>query len=288
MSLLELAIVLIMDAKPKVLYVYLFIGAIVTAIGCTGAAVIDDIPAGSEIAVTTRDDAVIRGNLVDVEPASIVIESANRSQRTTIARGEIVDVQRTGRESGSFVGDLSTDRPEYQDVTVPAGTTLTLALDTPLASNTSQREDRVRAETGSDVSVEGLIVIPAGSEMTGEVTEAAPSGKVEGRARLAFDFRSLTARDVTYDVTTSRVYYEAQGTKQADATKIGIGAAAGAIIGGLAGGKKGAAVGTAVGGGAGTAVVLSTSGDEVTLLSGTVVQVELAAPLTVRIPRETN
>ena len=273
-----------MNATLKILHTCLFIGTIVSTAGCTGAAAIDDIPAGSEIAITTRDDAVIRGNLVDVAPARIVVESADRSERTTIERSDIVEVERTGPDAGSVVGDLLTDPPEYRDLTVPAGTTLTLALDTPLASNTSQREDRVRAGIRSDVSVDGIIVIPAGSEMTGEVTDAEASGKVEGRARLAFDFRSLTARDVTYDITTSRVVYEAQGTKQADATKIGIGAAAGAIIGGLAGGKKGAAVGTAVGGGAGTAVVLSTAGDEVTLPSGTMVQVELRDPLTVRVP----
>ena len=65
--------------------------------------------------------------------------------------------------------------------------------------------------------------------------------------------------------------------------KIGAPAAGGAIIGAIAGGKKGAAIGTAVGGGAGTAVVLSTRGEEVHLPKGSALSVKLTEPLTVRV-----
>ena len=64
--------------------------------------------------------------------------------------------------------------------------------------------------------------------------------------------------------------------------KIGVGAAIGDLIGGLTGGKKGALTGTAIGGGAGTAVVLSTSGDEVDRRAWSPVQVDLTESLTVR------
>ena len=72
-------------------------------------------------------------------------------------------------------------------------------------------------------------------------------------------------------------------TKQKDATKIGVGAGAGAVIGGILGGGSGAAKGAAIGGGAGTAVVLSTRGDEVRIPAGTPVTIKLTAPLTVRV-----
>jgi hypothetical protein len=68
-----------------------------------------------------------------------VVESASRSERTTIARSDIVDVERTGPEAGSFAGDLLAEPPEDQYLTVRAGTTLMLALDTPLASKRDHR-----------------------------------------------------------------------------------------------------------------------------------------------------
>jgi hypothetical protein len=52
----------------------------------------------------------------------------------------------------------------------------------------------------------------------------------------------------------------------------------------LIGGKKGAAIGAAAGGGAGTAVVLSTPGKEVSLPRGSVVALRLQKAVTVRVP----
>ena len=79
--------------------------------------------------------------------------------------------------------------------------------------------------------------------------------------------------------------YTADGTKTEDAKKIGIGAGAGALIGGLLGGKKGAGAGAAIGGGAGTAVVLTTAGEDVRLRPGTPVEVTLAQALVLLIPK---
>src|SRR5690606_20776546 len=55
-------------------------------------------------------------------------------------------------------------------------------------------------------------------------------------------------------------------------------------IGGIVGGRKGAAIGATVGGGAGTAVVLSTTGDEVELPGGTTLTLSIDAAMDVRVP----
>ena len=60
-----------------------------------------------------------------------------------------------------------------------------------------------------------------------------------------------------------------RSTKKKDATKIGIGTGAGAIIGGIVGGGKGAAIGAGVGAAGGTGVVMATRGEEVRLAAGT-------------------
>ena len=174
--------------------------------------------------------------------------------------------------------------PRFREVTLPSGTELPLSLQSALASDTSSVEDPVRATVRRAIAVDGDTVIPAGTPVRGVVTGAERSAKVKGRATLSFRFTSLTLDDEAHDIRTSSVAYQAEGTKKKDATKIGIGAGAGAIVGGIIGGGKGAAIGTAVGGGAGTGMVLATRGEEVRLAAGTPVTVRLSQPLTVQIP----
>ena len=133
--------------------------------------------------------------------------------------------------------------------------------------------------------VDDRIAIPEGSMAIGTVTTAEASGKVQGRATLAFRFDHLDIDSHRYDIRSDTLSYQAKGTKTNDAKKIGIGAAgAGAVIGGLLGGKKGAGTGAVIGGGAGTAMVLTTTGNEVELRPGTTVDVSLLQPLTLMIP----
>ena len=174
-------------------------------------------------------------------------------------------------------------RPAYRDVTIPAGTTLPLALTSSVGSDTSAVEDAVTAELTRAITIDGREVLPAGARLTGHVTEVDGSGRVKGRAMIAFRFTSLRAGDEQYDVQTAPLSHMAPATKGEDATKIGIGAGAGAVIGGLLGGKDGAAKGAVVGGGAGTGVVLATKGREVRLGPGADATTELTAPLKVRV-----
>lgn len=172
----------------------------------------------------------------------------------------------------------------YRDVTIPAGTTLTVALNSGVSSRASSVEDPVNGTLRRPITINGLTVVPAGSAVSGHVTESRRSGRVKGRARIGFRFTSLRANDTRYDIRTASIARQARGTKKKDAVKIGAGAGAGALVGALTGGKKGAAIGTAVGGGAGTGVVLATRGEEVALGRGAVVTTRLTAPLTVRVP----
>jgi hypothetical protein len=175
--------------------------------------------------------------------------------------------------------------PHYREVTLPAGTVLPVALDSYVASDTSHIEDPVRAHLRHSVVVDGLTVFPAGSTLAGHVTSARRSGRVQGRAYLAFRFESLTTptESERVDIHAAPVAIQARGTKKKDALTIGLPAAGGAVIGALLGGGKGAAIGGAAGGGAGTAYVLSTRGREVRLGPGAFTSIRLNEPLTVRV-----
>lgn len=174
-------------------------------------------------------------------------------------------------------------KPTFREVTIPVGTTLRLDLAASIASDTSQVEDPVSATLRQPVVVDGATVIPTGAELIGHVTHVEGSGRVKGRAQIAYRFSALTVGDERYDVNTESVSHVAEATKKKDATKIGIAAGAGAAVGALLGGGSGAATGAAIGGAGGTGLVLATKGEEVRLGPGTNVSTKLTAPLTLRL-----
>jgi hypothetical protein len=173
--------------------------------------------------------------------------------------------------------------PTYREITLPAGTTLPLDLKTAVGSDTSQLEDSVRATLRRAITVQGTQVLPAGTEVVGSVTQAERSGRVKGRASVAFRFTALQHDGERYDIRTASIARLAEATKGADAKKIAIGAGAGAALGAILGGGDGAAKGAAIGGAGGTGVVLATRGKEVRLGPGADVNTKLTAPLTVRV-----
>jgi hypothetical protein len=177
---------------------------------------------------------------------------------------------------------------DVREVTLPAGTVLSLRLDSSVSSNGSRVEDGVQAHLRRPVLARGVTVLPTNAPVAGVVTEARQSGRVKGRALVAFRFQSVRAHGEQYRVTTSSVVRQAAATKGRDAAEIALPAAGGAIIGALTGGGKGAAIGAAAGGGAGTGVVLATRGKEVRVGRGALVSVRLTQPLTVRVPFQTE
>jgi hypothetical protein len=166
-------------------------------------------------------------------------------------------------------------------VTIPAETPISVTLETPVASNTSQVEDQVRGTLAKAIVVSGTTVVPAGSEVTGSVIESKESGRVKGRASIALRFDRLTVRGESHRIQTARIAREAASSTKSDVKKGGIGAAAGAIIGGIAGGGSGAAIGAGVGG---AGAVMATKGSEVELAAGTTVSTRLLEPVKVLVP----
>jgi len=166
-------------------------------------------------------------------------------------------------------------------VTIPADTPLTITLQTPVASDTSSVEDRVRGTLAHPIAVSGETVVPAGAELAGTVTESSRSGRVKGRAAVAFLFDRLTIRGESHRIETARIAREAAASTKSDVKKGAVGAGAGAVVGAIAGGGKGAAIGSAVGA---TGAVLATRGNEVRLPAGSSVSTRLRTPLTIFVP----
>lgn len=176
-------------------------------------------------------------------------------------------------KGGTGGGILRALKPE--PVIVPEGTTLALVLESTISSATNRQGDLVVAKLAEDVKVADKVLLPAGSEVRGRVTAAEPSGKVKGKARLAFDFDQVVVKGKEQPIETRTVDITAPGTHKRDAAIVGGGAAGGALIGAIAGGKKGAGIGALLGAGAGTGVVLTNKGKEVEVPSGSRISVKL-------------
>jgi hypothetical protein len=190
-------------------------------------------------------------------------------------------------ETAPGVKDATPAAPveEFRELTIPTGTTFTVALDESVGSATSRVDDPVRAHVTRPVSVDGLVALPQGSVVSGAVVEAVRSGRVKGLAHVGIRFDKLTpAHDgETYTIRTAEITRTAKSEKKKDAAKIGIGAGAGAAIGALVGGGKGAAIGAGVGAGGGTAYVMSERGQEIGIGRGAALTVRLTEPLKVRV-----
>jgi hypothetical protein len=123
--------------------------------------------------------------------------------------------------------------------------------------------------------------VPAGAEIIGSVLDAKQSGRVKGRASIAFRFSRLIVGTEAHQIRTAQIAREAAPDHKGDVTKGAIGGGVGAVVGGLVGGGKGAAIGAGVGG---TGAVLATRGKEVRLPAGTVVSTHLEQTLVVLLP----
>ncbi len=219
--------------------------------------------------------AILAAAVMTVGCGSSASETTENAGDASTAEGGVTGAAKT---AAAAVGI-----PTYHEVTLPAGTTLPLELKTDVASDTSKVEDTVRASLRRAVTIDGKQVLPAGTEVVGAVTNAERSGRVKGRAKVAFRFTSLQHAGDRYDIRSEAISRMAPATKGEDATKVAVGAGAGAALGAILGGGSGAAKGAAIGGAGGTGVVLATRGKEVRLGPGADVNTKLTAPLTVRV-----
>lgn len=144
---------------------------------------------------------------------------------------------------------------------LPVGSRVIVRLNTQLDSATATQGQAWSGTTASDILVGGRVAIPAGSPVSGIVTDAKSSGRLHGNGVLSLQATSVNGIAIATDTLTR----DGAGHTKSNVAKIGGGAAAGAILGGLFGGGKGAAIGTVVGAGAGTAGAAATGKREATI-----------------------
>lgn len=164
-----------------------------------------------------------------------------------------------------------------EPVEVPAGTQLAAALSSNLSTKTSKVGDAFEARLTSDLMIDGERLAPAGSRVTGTVTDVVSgSNSIGALPRLSLKFDNLEILDGQRIAIRGEFTQQGQSEKGRDAAKILGGAAAGAIIGHqVKHNDTGTVVGGLLGGAAG-AVVAKKTGTEVELPDGATVTITLA------------
>jgi hypothetical protein len=148
-----------------------------------------------------------------------------------------------------------------ETVTVPAGTTISVRINSTLSSEKNIVGDKFTATLESPLVIDNVVLAERGAKVEGKVAEVDRSGRVKGTARLALVLTRIQLSDgQRVALETDPWERVAESSKKSDAAKVGIMAGIGAAIGAIAGGGKGAAIGAASGAGAGGGVVLASRG----------------------------
>ncbi len=173
--------------------------------------------------------------------------------------------------------------PVAHNITLPAGTAIPVRITETLDSATTQTGDKFTGAVASDIIVDGLVVLPQGTPVTGHVDEAKDAAHFKGSALLTISLSSISHRGERIECSTEPYSKEGAGRGKNTAEKTGGGAAVGAILGGILGGGKGAAIGAAAGGGVGAGANGITRGQQVQIPSESVVRFKLADPIIVHV-----
>ena len=180
-------------------------------------------------------------------------------------------------------------------IEVPTGTHIPLVLHNAISTRSARPGDPVYFETLFPVMVDGHVRIPAGSYVSGEISESKRPGRVKGRGELMIKLTTMILPN-SYMVNLNAAPSGA-GTgggesvndegkivgdtdKASDAGTVMKTTAAGAGIGAIAGRSgTGTAIGAGIGAAAGLAAVLLSRGPEAELPRGSTLEAVIARPI---------
>jgi type IV secretion system protein VirB10 len=191
-------------------------------------------------------------------------------------------------------------QPAAKTIEIPAGTKVLLTIRSAINTKTAQAGDGVYLQSSFPVIANGRAVIPAGVFVQGVVDSVERHIRIKGPAKLTMHFTSMVFPNGTVVEIPGQVNSlpgsdgpkvkgdegtVQQGSGAGDVAKAaGRGALAGASVGSVAGGVnghpfEGVGIGGAGGAVVGAAVALFTHGNDISIPSGTPIEMVLRAPL---------
>ncbi len=207
---------------------------------------------------------------------------ATPQQQKAIARGTPLPAPSGSNRSPAAPAPAPAPAPIVRSFTAPVGTTIPVRITESLSSENAQDGQPFNGTVTRDVVADGAVIIPSGSAVSGQVTDAKDAGHFKGHSLLAIQLTSVRRHGETLPITTDTYTVEGKNRGKNSAEKIGGGAAIGAVLGGIFGGGKGAGIGALAGGGGGTILQGATRGQQVSIPSETPIRFRLERSFTVR------
>ena len=166
-------------------------------------------------------------------------------------------------------------------VTLPQGTLLKVRTSEPLDSKRAKDGTPVEFTVVRDVYAAGVLAIPRGATVRGQVVSVKNAGALGGSPELGLKVLSLDMEGQSYPLDSDA--FQVKGPNKAGRTAGNAfgGALLGAIIGGAVGGGQGAAIGAGAGAVGGTAASAATPGPRVWIPAEALMDFHLNAPVTI-------
>lgn len=191
---------------------------------------------------------------------------------------------------------------------VPKDTKIPIVMDTAVDSDTSQESDEFSARTSEDLTIDGSVVVPAGSVIKGRIAQLNAPKAMNRSGSVSLKFDTITTPDnrqiplVANIVARGGVVHARRGMKDIaiDAGAVSIPVLAGGLIGYLAGKNnstttstatngtsttkhvskvEGAAIGIGIGLAVGAIILCAKKGKKIEVRPGDELKIELAEDL---------
>jgi hypothetical protein len=187
------------------------------------------------------------------------------------------------KPSGPVVSAVPPPPPVPVNVSIPAGTTLTIRIDQRISAKASRAGDSFTGEIVDPVlAVDNSVLVPKGARVGGVVDASHRRGHFKGSSLLELRLTSLMLNGQRYRLATRDLARTKKGKGKRSTALIAGGSGIGMLIGGLAGGGVGVAAGGLAGGGAGTAVAGLTGNRDLEIPAESIVHFKLAEDLVVQ------
>ena len=171
--------------------------------------------------------------------------------------------------------------PPHEPVDLAKGQLLKVRTSEPLDSKRAKVGTPVEFTVVRDVYAAGVLAIPRGATIEGEVVDVKKAGALAGDAQLGLKLDSLQMGGKSYALDADPLEVKSPNKAGRTAGNAIGGALLGALIGGAVGGGSGAAIGAGAGAVGGTAASAATPGPRVWIPAEAMMDFHLNTPVTV-------
>jgi len=238
------------------------------------AALLGSVSAVADVLIL-KDGQTLNGTLVSRSAEGVVFEVGGQQLKFDSANVESIsfgDAAIPAKASKPEVAQAETPKPQNSASAVaPVGTRVVVKTSSTLDSKKHKVGHKFTVRLEADLVANNVVIAPRGSTLYGVIAQAKQSGRAIGKSSLEITFTEIMLNNQMKAISTSSVKAVTDSTAKSTVGKSARFAAVGALANGSKGAKDGAKIGLGVS--------LLTRGNSINIPAGTLLEFQLAAPL---------